>query len=79
LDDVVVASAAPDNQVLSVDEALAELAAIDPAAAEIVTLRFFGGFTLTQAAELQGTSERSARRLWVYARTWLHRRLLKDG
>lgn len=78
LDDVVVASTTPDRHVLSVDEALAELAAIDAAAAELVTLRFFAGFTLPQAAELLGVSESSAKRLWVYARTWLHRRL-QDG
>ena len=79
LDDVVIASASPDVQILSVDEALAELAAIDPAAAELVTLRFFAGFTLPQTAELLGISERTAGRLWVYARTWLHRRIQNGG
>ena len=61
------------------DEALADLAAIDAAAAELVTLRFFAGFTLPQAAELLGISERSAKRLWVYARTWLYRRIQHGG
>ena len=79
LDDVVIASATPDGQVLSVDEALADLAVIDAAAAELVTLRFFGGFTLPQAAELLGISERSAKRLWVYARVWLYRRIQHGG
>jgi RNA polymerase sigma factor (TIGR02999 family) len=79
LDDVVIASASPEVQILSVDEALAELAAIDPAAAELVTLRFFAGFTLPQTAELLGISERTAGRLWVYARTWLHRRIQNGG
>jgi RNA polymerase sigma factor (TIGR02999 family) len=79
LDDVVIASAAPEEHVLSVDEAIADLAAIDAAAAELVTLRFFAGFTLPQAAELLGISERSAKRLWVYARTWLYRRIQHGG
>jgi len=79
LDDVVIASATPDGQVLSVDEALADLAVIDAAAAELVTLRFFGGFTLPQVAELLGISERSAKRLWVYARVWLYRRIQHGG
>jgi RNA polymerase sigma factor (TIGR02999 family) len=79
LDDVVIASATPDGEILSVDEALAELAAIDAAAAELVTLRFFAGFTLPQTAELLGISERTAGRLWVYARTWLHRRIRNGG
>jgi len=79
LDDVVIASATPDGEILSVDEALAELAAIDAAAAELVTLRFFAGFTLPQTAELLGISERTAGRLWVYARTWLQRRIQNGG
>lgn len=79
LDDVVVASAAPDGHVLSVDEALADLAATDAIAAELVTLRFFAGFTLPQAAELLGISERTAGRMWVYARAWLYRRIQNGG
>jgi RNA polymerase sigma factor (TIGR02999 family) len=78
LDDVTIAASAPDRQVLSVDEALAEFAGVDAAAAELVTLRFFGGFTIPQAAELMGISERRAKAFWIYARTWLSRRL-QDG
>ena len=79
LDDVIIASAAPGEHVLSVDEALAELAATDAAAAELVTLRFFAGFTFPQAAELLGISERSAKRMWIYARAWLYRRIQSGG
>jgi RNA polymerase sigma factor (TIGR02999 family) len=71
LDDVVVASDAPDEGVLLVDESLAALAARDPEAAKLVTLRFFGGFTLIEAADLLGVSERTAKRMWAYARAWL--------
>jgi RNA polymerase sigma factor (TIGR02999 family) len=78
LDDVTIAASAPDRQVLSVDEALAEFAGVDAAAAELVTLRFFAGFTIPQAAELLGISERRAKTYWIYARTWLSRRL-QDG
>jgi len=79
LDEMAIASTNTNEQVLLVEEALGELAAIDAPAAELVTLRFFAGFTLPQAAELLGISERTARRLWVYARTWLHRRLQSRG
>ncbi len=71
LDDVEVAGSAPGDQVLMVNEALERLAAHDPAAAELVKLRFFAGFTFAQAAELLDTSERTAKRQWAYARAWL--------
>lgn len=71
LDEVEVAGSAPGDQVLMVNEALERLAAHDPAAAELVKLRFFAGFTFAQAAELLDTSERTAKRQWAYARAWL--------
>jgi DNA-directed RNA polymerase specialized sigma24 family protein len=43
----------------------------DPVSAELVKLRFFSGFTLVEAAELLDMSERTAKRLWSYARAWL--------
>jgi RNA polymerase sigma factor (TIGR02999 family) len=71
LDDVVIASEAPGEHVIMVNEALARLAEQDPVAAELVKLRFFGGFTFAQAAELLDISERTAKRIWAYARAWL--------
>ena len=71
LDDVVVAGETPDEHVLVLHDALARLAAHDPVAAELVKLRFFAGFTFGQAAELLDLSERTAKRLWAYARAWL--------
>ncbi|HEX2862448.1 MAG TPA: ECF-type sigma factor [Lacunisphaera sp.] len=72
LDDLPLAAGAADGQVLVIHEALERLAAQDPAAAELVKLRFFGGFTFAQAAELLEISERTAKRLWAYARAWLY-------
>lgn len=71
LDDVAIAADTTDDQVLLVHEALARLATTDPVATELVQLRFFAGFTLAQAAELLGISERTAKRVWAYARAWL--------
>src|SRR4051812_10656628 len=71
LDDVLVAGEAADEHVIIVNEALERLAATDPLAAELVKLRFFAGFTFTQAAELLEISERTAKRMWAYARAWL--------
>ena len=71
LDDVLIAADSADENVLAVHDALARLAEHDAVAAELVRLRFFAGFTLVQAAELLDMSERTAKRVWAYARAWL--------
>jgi RNA polymerase sigma factor (TIGR02999 family) len=70
----LMAPAVPDD-VVTVDEALDALAAADPQAAELVKLRYFAGLPIPEAAQVLGISPRSADRLWVYARTWLHEAL----
>jgi len=72
LDDIMLVGEAADEHVIVVNEALERLAAQDAAAAELVKLRFFGGFTFAQAAELLEISERTAKRQWSYARAWLY-------
>ena len=75
LDKVVIASNTSDENILLVSEALEKLATHDPASAELVKLRFFGGLTFSQAAEVMGISERTAQRFWAYARAWLFREI----
>jgi RNA polymerase sigma-70 factor (ECF subfamily) len=60
---------------LALDEALSRLAEHDPRMAQLVELRFFGGLTLEEAAEMIGTSPASAKRWWKFSKTWLHREL----
>lgn len=72
LTEVNLASDSVDESVLALNDALERLAAHDAEAAELVRLRFFGGFTFAQAAELLGISERTAKRTWAYARAWLY-------
>jgi len=79
LEEIMIAGTADSEQVLVVSEALERLAAHDPAAAELVKLRFFAGFTFAQAAELLETSERSAKRLWAYARAWLFAEIQRNA
>ena len=55
------------------DTALHTLAAADPSLAQLVDLHFFGGFSLTELAALQGVSERTIQRNWRKARLLLHR------
>jgi RNA polymerase sigma factor (TIGR02999 family) len=55
----------------ALDEALSRLAIDQPKLAELVQLRYFGGLTLAQCAEVLGVSARTADTWWAYARAWL--------
>jgi RNA polymerase sigma factor (TIGR02999 family) len=70
----LVAPEVPEDLV-ALDEALAQLAAVDPRAAELVNLRYFAGLTIPQAAEVLGVAPRTADFLWAYARAWLLRKI----
>jgi RNA polymerase sigma factor (TIGR02999 family) len=64
--------AAPDGvDVLELDEALDRLASRDAEAARLVKLRFFAGMTMPEAARALDLSERTAERVWTYARSFL--------
>jgi RNA polymerase sigma factor (TIGR02999 family) len=67
--------APPDADVLAVDQALRELADLDPRRARMVELRFFGGLTGEETAAALGVSEATVTREWRLARAWLLRRL----
>lgn len=71
LDDVAMAAETRADQLLALDAALTQLAAADPRRAKLVTLRYFAGLTLEQAAELLGISRATADRHWAFARAWL--------
>lgn len=64
---------------LALDEALERLAAEDPQAAEVVSLRFFAGLSLPDAANALGVSLRTAERGWTRARLWLRDALGDDA
>ncbi len=78
LDEVDLAAAAEDDQLLAVHEALDKLAAQDKTKAELVKLRYFVGLTIAEAAEVLGISEPTAKRYWAYARAWLYREITKS-
>jgi RNA polymerase sigma factor (TIGR02999 family) len=62
---------ARSDDLLSLDEALTNLATKAPEKAELVKLRYFAGLTLEQSAEAMGISLATAKRYWLYARAWL--------
>ena len=71
----IAAPVGNEEEVLAVNEALDQLAAVHPQMAELVKLRYFVGLTFDEVADLMGTSATSVKREWEYARGWLHRRI----
>ena len=71
LEDDMIVAPGPDEELLAIHDALTRLTEADPAAAEIVHLRYFAGLTWSDMAELTGSSERELGRQWEYARAWL--------
>lgn len=70
--DSVVAEVGLQDDVIALDEALTKLAAEQPAKAELVKLRYFGGLTLKEAAACMDISPATAKRHWAVARAWLY-------
>jgi RNA polymerase sigma factor (TIGR02999 family) len=75
LDDELAGVSTDTDEVLSVDEALQRLAAMDPRQARIVELRYFAGMSLEQTAEALEISPATVKRDWVSAKAWLQREL----
>ena len=75
LDSSVDAAAAAELDVLGVDEAITDLAAIAPRQARIIELRFFGGLTIEDTARVLDVSPITVKREWRLARAWLLSRL----
>jgi RNA polymerase sigma factor (TIGR02999 family) len=65
----------PPDDLLALDEALGRLEQTDPVKARLVTLRYFAGMTIEQAAEALGISRVTAHRYWTFARAWLHQQM----
>jgi len=60
---------------LALDEGLERLAALDPKQAEIVELRFFGGLTVEETAEVMGIAPATVKRWWELSKAWLRREM----
>src|SRR5262245_24465384 len=69
--DSIEAPAEPTDDLLAIDEALAQLAARDAESAQLVKLRFYAGLSVEEAADLMGLARATAYRTWNYAKAWL--------
>jgi RNA polymerase sigma factor (TIGR02999 family) len=78
LNEALVVSQQKASEVIALDEALKELELIDPRQSRIVELRFFGGLTVEEAAEVLHVSPVTIKREWSSAKAWLYRNLAKQ-
>jgi RNA polymerase sigma factor (TIGR02999 family) len=78
IDGLDIAGPERSDHVLALDEALNRLAETDRAAAELVKLRYFAGLTNQETAAILGISDRTADRIWVFARSWLRKQIRGD-
>ncbi|MBP7777456.1 MAG: sigma-70 family RNA polymerase sigma factor [Acidobacteria bacterium] len=79
LDLAVQIAIEPDLDVLALNQALEGLAEMDGDLARMVELRYFGGLTLDETADVLGVSPQTVSRDWTVARAWLSRRLGDAG
>jgi len=77
LDDAVVVSEERAGEVVALDDCLKRLAEMDPQQSRIVELRFFGGLTIEETAEVLKLSPATIKREWSTAKAWLYRELSK--
>ena len=75
LDETAWVTDARSEELLALDEALANLAALDPRKSQIVELRYFGGLTAEETAAFLNLSLRTVEREWNMAKAWLYRAL----
>jgi RNA polymerase sigma factor (TIGR02999 family) len=75
LDEAVIGAGARDAEVLALDEALRSLSEVDPRKGRVVELRYFGGLTVEQTAEVLQISPETVLRDWKMAKIWLFREL----
>lgn len=79
LEDVAVFTSEPDAKILALDEALSRLAKFDERKSKLVELRYFGGLSALETAEVLGISEITVKREWLKAKAWLYNELAENS
>ncbi len=77
LDDSAALTQAPELDLVALDEAMSKLAAQDARKARAVEMRFFGGMSVAEIAQVQGVGEATVKRDWNVARAWLLREITR--
>ncbi len=72
---IASAGTTTDGELLALNDALAELARLDPLKAQIVDLKYFGGFNVEEIAALLSISTPTVKRYWAMAKAWLYQQL----
>lgn len=78
IDDVDIADTLPEERVLMIDDALQRLQKEDPELGQVVMLKFFGGLTNVEVAEMTGVTERTVQNKWTFAKAWLIKDVEED-
>ena len=79
LNEAIGAGSTRDVEILTLDEALSRLGAMDERLEKVVVLRFFGGLTVDEIAKVLGVSAPTVKRDWSTAKAWLNRELSERG
>lgn len=79
LDDVAIVDGDRSSDLVALDEAMSVLAQIDPRKARVVELRFFGGLSVVETAEVLRVSTVTVMRDWSTAKAWLYREMTGGG
>ena len=74
-DEALAVSQEPDADIVALDDALNQLVLLDHRKAQVVELRFFGGLSIEEAAEVLKISQQTVMRDWKFAKSWLMRAL----
>ncbi|HZB43966.1 MAG TPA: sigma-70 family RNA polymerase sigma factor [Pyrinomonadaceae bacterium] len=75
LDEALIVSEERVAEVVALDDALKQLAEVSPRKSQLVELRFFGGLSIEEAAEVLGVSPGTAMRDWTFTKAWLRREI----
>lgn len=79
LDEALIVSDERSEEVVNVHEALERLAEFDPRKSQMVELRFFGGLSIEETAEVLGVSPGTVMRDWTLAKAWLRREMSAES
>jgi RNA polymerase sigma factor (sigma-70 family) len=78
LEEALVVAGAPGADLVALDDALKALAALDSRKCEVVELRFLGGLSVEETAEVLKVSPETVLRDWKFAKSWLRREVSKE-